>query len=70
MSDVSIHEPEQERAVYEKHHTGAGNSVSGVSLVFPSLETGFAAYLCGIRQSVSVFPVFPVYSGGVLDAIS
>jgi hypothetical protein len=36
-----------------------------VSWVFPRLETGFSAYLCGIRPSVSLFPRFRVLSGGV-----
>jgi hypothetical protein len=36
-----------------------GNSVSSVSWVFPRLGNTFSAYLCGIRESVSMFPVFP-----------
>ena len=42
-----------------------GNGVSGVSKVFPGLETGFSAYLCGIIPTVSLFPAFPGFSGGV-----
>ena len=39
-------------------------NVSGVSRAFPFLETGFSAYLSGIRSSVSAFPPFPAYREG------
>jgi hypothetical protein len=42
-----------------------GNVGKRVSLAFPGQETGFSAYLCGIAPTVSLFPAFPGFSGGV-----
>jgi hypothetical protein len=42
-----------------------GNAVSTVSKAFPRQETGFSAYLSGFCPSVSAFPRFRRFRGGV-----
>ena len=57
-------ETSQKKAPAAERGNGV-SGVSGVSKVFPGLETGFSAYLCGIAPPVSLFPAFPGFSGGV-----